>query len=222
VQQQEFDLVLMDLQMPEMDGYEASRQIRKLGGKYLSLPIIALTASAMLEVREKVMQYGMNDYITKPFNPNELYQKIFRFTHPNPVTDPALLPPNTAIEAASVPQQALFSLTALDDLIGDDAAARRQILDYYISALREFILDYRHYLLEAPDVARIRFINHRIKANLNMIQADELIREIAQGEICVQGSEPRQEAARSVTHVTRLCELIISGLEKKPNENLYS
>jgi PAS domain S-box-containing protein len=88
VQQQAFDLVLMDLQMPEMDGYEATRRIRSLGGNYATLPIIALTASAMLEVKEKVLQNGMNDYVTKPFNPNELYQKIVRFTRPGPEAGP--------------------------------------------------------------------------------------------------------------------------------------
>ncbi|MGV3642239.1 MAG: ATP-binding protein [Adhaeribacter sp.] len=80
VQEKDYDLVLMDLQMPVMDGYEATRQIRQLGPRYQALPIIALTASAMLEVRDKVMAHGMNDYITKPFNPNELYQKIARLT----------------------------------------------------------------------------------------------------------------------------------------------
>ena len=69
------DLVLMDLEMPEMDGYEATRAIREYE-KFKSLPIIALTASALFEVEKQVLEAGMNDYITKPFNPNELYQKI--------------------------------------------------------------------------------------------------------------------------------------------------
>lgn len=68
-----YDLVLMDLQMPQMDGYEATRQIRK---KNKDLPIIALTASALLKVRKEVHEAGMNDYITKPFDPSELKRKI--------------------------------------------------------------------------------------------------------------------------------------------------
>lgn len=73
VRENEFDIVLMDLQMPEMDGYDATTEIRKFNNK---IPIIALTASAMLDIRDRAFEVGMNDYVTKPFNPNELYAKI--------------------------------------------------------------------------------------------------------------------------------------------------
>ena len=77
VQLRPYDLILMDLQMPEMDGYTATVEIRKLAEeRYQTLPIIALTASAMNEVRESVISIGMNDSLTKPFNPDELYSKI--------------------------------------------------------------------------------------------------------------------------------------------------
>lgn len=77
----DYDMVLMDLQMPEMDGYRATEEIRKLKGeKYKTLPIVALTASAMLEIKDKAYTSGMNDYISKPFNPDELYRKIIKFT----------------------------------------------------------------------------------------------------------------------------------------------
>lgn len=70
-------LVLMDLQMPEMDGYEATRKIRELDSNYKSkVPIIALTASALKEVKGKVFASGMNDYLTKPFHPPELQKKL--------------------------------------------------------------------------------------------------------------------------------------------------
>ncbi len=73
----EYDLILMDLHMPEMNGYEAAQVIRNSSDpKIRSIPIIAITASVMIEVQEKVKESGMNDFILKPFNPNELYQKI--------------------------------------------------------------------------------------------------------------------------------------------------
>lgn len=70
-----YDVVLMDLQMPVMDGYEASREIRKSKNP---VPIIALTASALLRVQEKVHDAGMNDFVTKPFDPKELVRKLAR------------------------------------------------------------------------------------------------------------------------------------------------
>lgn len=73
-----FDLVLMDIHMPEMDGYEATRLIRqKLG---LSIPIIAMTAHALAGEREKCLHLGMDDYIAKPIREQELYHLIQRFT----------------------------------------------------------------------------------------------------------------------------------------------
>ncbi|MEQ9468702.1 MAG: response regulator [Ekhidna sp.] len=73
MQENSYDLVLMDLQMPIMDGYKATRKIRTFDQK---TPIIALTASALLKVRQEVIAAGMNDYITKPFDPSELRRKI--------------------------------------------------------------------------------------------------------------------------------------------------
>jgi PAS domain S-box-containing protein len=81
VKKKDYDLVLMDLQMPEMDGYDATRAIRKLKGKkYQALPIIALTASAVGDVKADVLKSGMNDYISKPFNPETLFNKINFYT----------------------------------------------------------------------------------------------------------------------------------------------
>ena len=71
-----YDLILMDLQMPEMDGYTAAEEIRKFDN---ITPIIALTASASNDVKEKVMEVGMQDYITKPFNPNEFFLRIKKY-----------------------------------------------------------------------------------------------------------------------------------------------
>lgn len=77
---QHFDAILMDLQMPRMDGYETAQAIRKLEDPYVrNIPIIALTAAALKEVRGKVFAVGMNDYIAKPFNPAELERKLFQY-----------------------------------------------------------------------------------------------------------------------------------------------
>ena len=72
-----FDLILMDLAMPVMNGYEATHYIRnKLASPVKSIPIIALTASAVIDVKRKTLRSGMNDYLQKPFRPYELLSKI--------------------------------------------------------------------------------------------------------------------------------------------------
>ena len=76
VKKNQYDVVLMDLQMPIMDGYEAVKKIRSLGEEYISLPIIALSASVSNEVVARVTEHGMDDYLSKPFDPLDLYNKI--------------------------------------------------------------------------------------------------------------------------------------------------
>ncbi|MBF0392685.1 MAG: response regulator [Alphaproteobacteria bacterium] len=78
VERGEFDLVLMDVQMPVMDGLEATRAIRALSGPKASLPIIALTANALKQ--DDCLAAGMNDFVPKPFNPHQLFSVLARWS----------------------------------------------------------------------------------------------------------------------------------------------
>lgn len=81
VQEKEYDLILMDLHMPVMDGLEATKAIRKLPhDKYKSIPIIALSASAVADIQNYVKKSGMNDFASKPFTPGELTRIIYKYT----------------------------------------------------------------------------------------------------------------------------------------------
>lgn len=80
IQCKRYHLVLMDLQMPLMDGFEATQEIRTLDKPYFkTIPIIALTASAISDVADRVLKVGMNDLVSKPFVPWELQAKISAF-----------------------------------------------------------------------------------------------------------------------------------------------
>jgi CheY-like chemotaxis protein len=78
------DLILMDCQMPELDGYAATREIRKWGGDFSNLPVIALTASAMTEDRERALACGMNDFLSKPLLLPTLRDTLARWRPANP------------------------------------------------------------------------------------------------------------------------------------------
>lgn len=80
VKENRFDLILMDIHMPNMDGYDASRAIRALeNGHGEQTPIIALTASALMDNRERMYEAGMNDIVVKPFKPLELYNVLTKY-----------------------------------------------------------------------------------------------------------------------------------------------
>ena len=91
-QQQVFALVLMDIQMPVMDGYQATRAIRAFNQE---LPIVALTAAAMVEDKNKALDAGMNDHLSKPIDPNQLYPLLAQYLSPaaeqQPPEKPTLL-----------------------------------------------------------------------------------------------------------------------------------
>nr|WP_068889427.1 response regulator [Pedobacter panaciterrae] len=93
LEQQDFDVILMDLYMPVMDGYQAAYAIRKMDNKTKALvPIIALTATVSDNIAEKVREAGMNDYLSKPFNPQHLFSKLKRLA---PQTRQFLIPKPT-------------------------------------------------------------------------------------------------------------------------------
>ncbi len=79
IQQSPIDVVLMDCQMPVMDGFEATRCIRRLGGEFARVPIIAVTANAMSKDRERCLDAGMNDYLSKPVDSAQLLTAIQRW-----------------------------------------------------------------------------------------------------------------------------------------------
>ena len=81
VGEMKFDAVLMDIQMPVMDGYQATRRIRAQG-QFNGLPIVAMTAHAMKGDREKCLAVGMNDHVTKPIDPWQLFSSLLRWVEP--------------------------------------------------------------------------------------------------------------------------------------------
>lgn len=78
-----FDIILMDIQMPTMNGYEATKAIRALDNEKSRTPIIAMTANVLKEEVDLCYQAGMNDFIGKPFDTNELLQKIYNLKSKN-------------------------------------------------------------------------------------------------------------------------------------------
>ena len=79
LQRQQYDLVLMDIQMPIMDGYEATQKIRAMGGAYESIPVVAMTAHALEGDSNRSLEAGMDYHVSKPFEPDEFISLIERF-----------------------------------------------------------------------------------------------------------------------------------------------
>ena len=118
-----YTLVLMDCQMPEMDGYEASRNIRagKAGERNLSIPIIAMTANAMKGDKEKCLESGMSDYLTKPIDPDELNGMMEKWLIKSTNTSTSPKPTDSLVE------QQMTNTYLEDPNVWDRAAALKRL-----------------------------------------------------------------------------------------------
>lgn len=106
-----YDLVLMDLQMPEMDGYQATAKLRA-DPRFGTLPIIAMTAHATVEERQRCLASGMNDHISKPIDPEQLFETVSRYS--KPPTGEAFVPEGDSkrLEHATEPEEPPISVAA--------------------------------------------------------------------------------------------------------------
>ena len=149
-----FDMVLMDLKMPEMDGYEATRRIRA-DSRFAQVPIVAMTAHAMVEERLKCLQAGMNDHISKPIEVDKFFSTLQKWLNSSasPERKEAEGKTDTIVFGSPVPslihvrQEDLFleerSGTGLSDLPGLDVVEALSRLknnkDMYVRILRQFL-----------------------------------------------------------------------------------
>jgi PAS domain S-box-containing protein len=133
-----YDLVLMDLQMPEMDGFQATARIRA-ERRFANLPIIAMTAHATVEERQRCLAAGMNDHISKPIDPNALFTTVGHYFQP-PVegrSDRDAAPPSQPPRVSSTDDRPLPSVEGLDTADGLLRIGGNRKL--YLKLLRQFV-----------------------------------------------------------------------------------
>ncbi|MFD2166116.1 response regulator [Thalassotalea euphylliae] len=177
VKQEDFDGVLMDCQMPVMDGFEATQKIRELGAEYADLPIIAMTANVMASDRERVAKAGMNDHIGKPIRIEEMFGTMARWITPSePVSSDEEYDTKHADDNALHNQ--LSSLKVVDIKSGLDNANNTTALYFkLLIRFRElqntFCQQYRQSLAETDFITCTR-LAHTLKGLAATIGAKEL------------------------------------------------
>jgi PAS domain S-box-containing protein len=169
VRRQRFDIVLMDCEMPVMDGYEATRHIHESVQR--DIPIIALTAHAMSEHRDLCLSAGMNDYLSKPLQMEALSDMLAKWL---PGTGPGIgYGAPTSSEPAGEPAHHVFNPEALlQRLMGD-----RQLAGIVLKGFLQDIpsrLDHLQARLDAADTAGVRFQAHALKGAAATVAAEGL------------------------------------------------
>lgn len=215
--EQDYDVILMDLQMPIMDGYDTTQEIRALEGKYATLPIIALTASAMIDVKKKVFAAGMNDYITKPFNPNELYSKIVK-QMPIHINEEDLLEKwenLLNIQENIIVEESFLNYDKVMEVSGGNKLFIRQYNDLAIQVFKDFPQDFQK-ALQGKNSEQLSKISHHIRATLAFLEFNELDRELANAKkIISQIVIDQKTVQQSIHKVQELCQKALLFIEKK-------
>jgi CheY-like chemotaxis protein len=194
-----FDIVLMDLQMPEMDGYDATKIIReKLA---LDIPIIALTAHSSAGEREKCLSLGMNDYLVKPFRAQELYFKIVSAVRKKVLG-------NVPVHEAVPGEDPLRALAA------GDAKFEKEMLEMMLKSIPEDFSLIEE-AIAAKDISKIKSTAHRLKSTVALLGEKELAEMLEELEK-IPAEELEVKAGAIIAERSTLVNLIHERLKGFP------
>ncbi|OUR69666.1 hypothetical protein A9Q77_08240, partial [Marinomonas sp. 42_23_T18] len=234
----QYDLVFMDIQMPVLDGFSATKKIRE-NPAWKNLPIIAMTAHATASDREKCLQAGMDDYIAKPIDPNNLTQVLSLWMEENKVE---IAPASPPIDRKKVEEQTLINkINALDEVksLSKDEALNRLKGQHklYIQLIESFLKDNSNLDNALNDLFNEKkfetlFIKiHSLKSNAIYIGALDLYehsalleKELEQYKNDAQDIKAEEEAhIKALLHnITEPLNLLIGELTEAMNETTHS
>jgi len=201
--QESFDLVLMDCQMPEIDGFEATRRLRDLEkGTGRHLPVIAMTAHAMAGDRDRCLQAGMDDYLTKPVSREPLLRAVARWLSPEAPADVE------SAAAASSPEPEIGKTKATEPGLDLDEAQFQKLLELFNQDVPEMIgaivapyirqgeeqLRALRQHLDSGDLRGLKFVAHSLKGSSRTIGLGGLGKKAEQLERECDGASPEQLA----------------------------
>ncbi|MDH4318514.1 MAG: response regulator, partial [Desulfobulbaceae bacterium] len=221
VTENNFDLVLMDIQMPDMDGLKATERIRTLTNRGIDdLPIVAMTAHAFTSDRRKSLDAGMNDHITKPIVPEELFAVLLRWI--KPIERKVIVEP----PYQEKPVEGCSSMPVLDGIDVEAGLARLSgNVQLYRRLLFKFKRDFNYKAEELrslfqnpqtlPDAKRLI---HTIKGVAGNISAIDLQQVAAQLEQAIEGGGDEKEMKISLDAFTHELTRVMTCLEKVTEE----
>ncbi|PBQ33558.1 hypothetical protein CNR22_17850 [Sphingobacteriaceae bacterium] len=196
LKQRSFDIILMDIQMPGMDGIEATQIIRN--ELKITTPIIALTANAFKTEIEKCKSIGMNDYVTKPFEESALLNTIFKLLKRPELTV------QTDLEASKPPKnEVLYDLSNLEKVSRGDTAFVSKMIKLFIEQTQLHLTGFKQLLLESnyKEIARIA---HKIKPgveSMGIVSLSESLRELEAISIDSANAERVQVLVQEISEV---------------------
>jgi len=199
---EDFDLILMDIQMPVMDGIEATRNIRKIHDEWKSsTPIVALTANALVHEFDTYQQAGMNDCLPKPIHEPSLYNAIIKnIRQHKPTSMPNTLPSETPAPAPIKAEAKMYDLTLVESISGGDQSFINKMLKLFLDTA-PVTLGEMQKAADARDWAALSKLAHKLKSTVDSMGIVLLQQEIRKIE-----SDGKQ--GQDVDHLPELVEKV--------------
>ena len=213
-----FDGVLMDIQMPVMDGYEATRAIRKMPG-LADLPIIAMTADVMAESREKMRAAGMNDHIAKPLDVQKMFATMARWIRPSSPL-PAGASPAKLAGVTRNNSHGLGDLPGIDvhaglaRMMGRTAFYGKQLRKFH-ETQRHFAAEFRRAAQDPDPSARMR-LAHTLKGLAGNIGATGLQTKAAALEKACADKAGASAVEAALAETVQELDIVLGGLDRLP------
>jgi two-component system sensor histidine kinase/response regulator len=183
-----YDAVLMDIQMPVMGGFEATEEIRK-DGRFKDLPIIAMTAHAMAGDREKSLAAGMNDHVTKPIDPDELFSALLRWIKPGergvPQAESRRAIPEEKEEDLLLPELPGVSVASGLERVGGNKRLYAKLLSKFRDSQQKAVAEIRA-ALHSGDRETAGRLAHTVKGVSGNLGAETLYRAAADLEKAIK------------------------------------
>ncbi len=212
LQEKDFDLILMDIQMPEMDGINATQYIRQMAdSKKASIPIIALTANALKGDSERYLQAGMNDYLSKPFTEESLFAVIKR-NLPAPAVA-TLFTEQAPEETVSTSDTSLYDLSMVRSVSGGDEEFIKKMVQLFIDTVPPGLVDL-HEALAEQQWQRMGKIAHKLKSTIDSIGISALKDDIRFIENSGKHEKDTDSVAPLINKVTEVINECIIQLKR--------
>jgi hypothetical protein len=190
-----YDAILMDCQMPGMDGFETTKAIRNMHkGQNLHTPIIAMTANAMKGDREKCLAAGMDDYISKPIEPNTLTQTLQKWLQ---TTEEKMDAEDLSGEDSSshdLHKTPPLNLDELRELFGDDPDDEKMLFELFFTTAQESVENLQM-AINDNDHEKWRKAAHKLKGSAANMRAEPL------AKICADAEQNCEDFDQKLTHI---------------------
>jgi CheY-like chemotaxis protein len=218
VKSNDYDLVLMDAHMPEMDGLEATRQIRKLPGNKGSIPIIALTASVHKADIDKCLAAGMNSFVPKPFTRQELLGKLSEYYQLNQSNENKIERQTFNKKKSAVTKnEGITSMDFLKDFTEGDKGKMKKYIGLYLKLLPDNLSKLDDAIL-AGDLENLIKISHAMRPHLNYMGMKEAAQLAAEMEYNVHNKVNEDKVLGMAETIRDHCFKSKNELEKELTE----